>query len=290
MLSTWTGLIFALSVAISAFGLPDGLTPSRTTVDLAAHFNPIDIVTRPIAMNPAIPLTNAQRLAQGLPLNRPRSHYGARGALHPRQSSTCVMRTGRISVWVDGSYTGYLSRLPNSFGEYTPATDATDAMSVTLCTESETGYVDIIALNGPSVYPYVGGVVGFASSSDNLGAALGTNYVYIAATTQGTSSLISLPIFQRGPAVSGPNAYSAATGLDRHIESAIWQIADNDQLSVSWVNSDGSLPAVQLLYVPSAKAFAITADPVGFQANFGTAQAAIFKFVDVQSAPTISEA
>ena len=54
------------------------------------------------------------------------------------------------------------------------------------------------------------------------------------------------------------------------IESEIWQLdSQTNLLRASWVNTDGSTPAIDLVYVSSSDAFAFVGDVGAFTANFG---------------------
>ncbi|KAL7284694.1 hypothetical protein ACG7TL_001998 [Trametes sanguinea] len=263
-------LIAALAVpaALAAVGpspVPYAPTPVRRDVS-ADSFNPTDIVPKPIAQNAATAigagLTNAQRLARGLPPRSPRLNTRRNRALAARQSATpCTFSqpTGiiRVSSANDNSLNGYISSTANSFGEYTVTTDAPQALSVAIqrC-NSASGPFDMTALNGAlsSQYPYVGLVNGFASTDDNIRAG-SYNYAYIAGTT-------SVPA--GSPAEAVPNAYSGATGSVKDAE---------------WVNTDGSQATTQLVYSPGAGALAVVGDAAVFASNFGTATAVTLTFV-----------
>ncbi|TFK79081.1 hypothetical protein K466DRAFT_606415 [Polyporus arcularius HHB13444] len=257
------------ALAVSAFAAPDVGNPTRTARDVAAPVNPVGVVTRSLAHNPVVPLTNAQRLSRGLPPNRPRAHR--RRALQARQSSTCVAQRGTIRVTLTDSATGavvnngYVAANANSFGEYGFTPVAAEAISVSICPESST--FDILALNGISAYPYLGAARGFASTDDNLGD--NSNYAYLAGTTQSA----------RGPAVAGPNSFSTASGLPVSYESNVWRFGADNELLPSWVNTDGSTPTQDIIYVVSAAAFAFTGDVQAFIASYGNANLAAFYFV-----------
>lgn len=145
MFASLARLLLLASLAVSAFAAPD-FPPSAVADAPFGNSNPYNIVARSLAMNPTAHLTNAQRLARGLPPNHPRSHH-ARRAIRPRQSSTCGRRTGTISVNIAGldAGVGYLSRLANAFGEYEFTTDPTQALSVSI-PQCQTDFFDILAL------------------------------------------------------------------------------------------------------------------------------------------------
>ncbi|OJT15404.1 hypothetical protein TRAPUB_8033 [Trametes pubescens] len=275
-------LAFLAAPAALAAGTPSPVPVAPTRVrryapveDASSVFNPTGIVPRALAHNPAEArgLTNGQRLARGLPPRSP-AFNTRRRALAPRQSaSPCALSqaTGTIRVAdTNGAVLGYVSSSANEYGEYSLATDAAGALSVALrrCDSNDSPF-DIEALNGLSTYPYLGGVVGFANTDDNLRAG-SFNYVYIAGTSQ----------VAHGPAQSAPNAFSAAAGTPKDVESAVWTLSGADALAFNWVNTDGSAAAGTLVYVPSSAAFTYTGDLAAFVATFGPATAVTFTFVD----------
>ena len=148
MFASLARLILVTALAVSALAAPDAILPTRSTA--VARSNPVDIVVRQLANNSPVHLTNAQRLARGLPPKRPRSFHEGR-AIRPRQSSNCVPVTGIISVTSDvDNANGYISRINNGFGEYTLTTDPSQALSVSFCqTESSSGFFNILALVRP---------------------------------------------------------------------------------------------------------------------------------------------
>ncbi|KAI0737167.1 hypothetical protein C8Q80DRAFT_1276637 [Daedaleopsis nitida] len=257
-----------LAAALAVLAAPDAHSPTSTLNDLSARFNPNHVLARSLPMSAPVPLTNAQRLARGLPPNRPRFHNKHRRAIQPRQSGGCPMRTGTIAVAIAGTNAGYVRHDANSFGEFGLTTDPAQALSVNFCPSAS--FIELTTLNGLLTFDHLGGVQGFASTSPDLGTGpFAANYVYIAGTTEAP----------RGPPISGPNAFSAATGIPEDYETTIWQLAAGDQLVPSWVNSDGSTPAVQLIYVDGSQAFALTGDLPTFIADYGPAEPVTFTFV-----------
>ncbi|KAI9065196.1 hypothetical protein FKP32DRAFT_1674846 [Trametes sanguinea] len=282
-------LIAALAVpaALAAAGPgPSAFPPTPVRRDASADgFNPTDIVPKPIVQNAAAALgaglTNAQRLARGLPPRSPRLNNRRSRALAARQSPTpCSLSkpTGiiRVSSVNDNSIDSYLSSVANSFGEYTVTTDASQALSVAVerC-DSATGPFDLTALNSAltSQFPYVGLVNGFASTDDNLRAG-STNYAYIAATS-------GVPAGSSAEAV--PNAFNQATGTTKDSESAVWTLDESDPshivLTPTWINTDGSAATTQVVYSPSANALAVIGDYPLFSSNFGTVTPVTLIFV-----------
>ena len=142
---SFSRILVVAALAVSALAAPE---PTHTSVDSVAHINPVGLVTRSLPQKPSVHLTNAQRLARGLPPNRPRARYGRRGgqALQPRQSSTSVVRTGYIQASIANYGIGYVSKDTNVFGEYTYTSDISNALSLSFTTDSTGSTFDISAL------------------------------------------------------------------------------------------------------------------------------------------------
>ncbi|KAI0737168.1 hypothetical protein C8Q80DRAFT_1222955 [Daedaleopsis nitida] len=242
--------------------------PSSTLKTPNGTINPLGIVTRPFPMADAVPLTNAQRLARGLSPKRPRFRSHA-AAVQPRQSGGCAMRTGTIAAAVNGYGAGYVRHDVNSYGEFGYTDDPAQALIVTFCPSADT-YVSLQTLNGLSTFNYLGGVESVDSNSPNLGTGASTfNFVYLAGT-------IDAP---RSTPIPGPNAFSAAAGIPEPYEATIWQLGAGDALLPSWLNTDGSAPAVTIVYSTGDDAFVLTGDSGSVIALIGAASTATFTFV-----------
>ena len=118
------------------------LTPTQTTaLSQSQYLNPVGVSTTPLAIDRAVPLTTAQRLARGLPPNRPRTRARVRAdnSPHPpRASQVCKQVRGNLAVALDGVLSGYVSSILNIFGEYgiTTSRDAALLVSVPACPKS----------------------------------------------------------------------------------------------------------------------------------------------------------
>ncbi|KAI0628289.1 hypothetical protein C8Q77DRAFT_1076862 [Trametes polyzona] len=278
--------LFSLLAAPAALALsspsPVPLAPTRVRRAAAIPendaLNPAGVVVRSLPHNPSDlhGLTNAQRLARGLPPRSPALNTRRR-ALTARQSAApCPLpqTTGtiRVTETATNNVLGFIGRQANNFGEYGVDGDAANALSVVLrrCESNDTPF-DIETVNGLSGFPYLGAVVGFASTDDNLSAD-SFNYVYTAGTSQ-------IPY---GPAQNAPNAFSSASGTQKNAESAIWTLADDNTLTLNWVNTDGALyPAADahLIYVESSQTFALTGNADQFQQTFGQVSEVTLTFV-----------
>jgi hypothetical protein len=82
---------------------------------------------------------------------------------------------------------------------------------------------------GSASYPFLGGVVGFANTDNNISPG-SYQYSYLA-------GVLDTP---EGPATANDSTYSDATGLDESSESAIWSFDPSTAtLSPQWINEDG---------------------------------------------------
>ncbi|KAJ6527852.1 hypothetical protein DFH09DRAFT_1186257 [Mycena vulgaris] len=237
-------------------------TPTRR----ALRFNPAaeDFVDAP-AVSARAPqaLTNAKRLALGLPPLKPRRRgMAARAASSPLPpvTQTCNIR----AQGTDGTDFGFISPVWNGFGEYGTFQSAQDGALVVSFSYSANSptQIDFTATNGPSAtFPFMGATDGFASDSPNF--AVGSyNYAYLGGTTQSPPG---------SPPFSGATSFSTATGISKSFESAIWSYDPKTQaITAQWVNTDGSMPATHIVYVnDSNQALALTGDVGSFQSTFG---------------------
>ncbi|KAI0338818.1 hypothetical protein BDW22DRAFT_677495 [Trametopsis cervina] len=238
----------------------------------AAPFNPTKALTgTPLEMA----LTNGQRMARGLPPNKPhfRRHLRARAgpsavaaAANPAPTGTCTPRTGVVHVSATDParpvLDGYLGRTANEFGEYTYTAERANALSVTLDDCSGAPF-DLLTTNGFKTFPYLGAIKGFSSDDAELRPGA-FNYLYIGGVSQ------TAP--RATPQTVG-NSFSGTTGEAEPSESAIWSFASGggDVLQPQWINPDGSLPRNTLVYVPSRNVFALVGDVPAFEQMFENA-------------------
>ncbi|KAG9047514.1 hypothetical protein FS837_002099 [Tulasnella sp. UAMH 9824] len=138
--------------------------------------------------------------------------------------------------------------------------------------------LDLSANNGPSsAYPFVGAskyitttsreyysksslAVGFFSNSDNLGPG-SSNYLFITGNTQTPAGST--------PQSGNNNSLSASTGIPQNAESAVWKYNPTTQdISVQWINTDGSTPATTLLYCSVDDVLMATGDIAALQSVY----------------------
>ncbi|KAG6820087.1 hypothetical protein H0H93_005516 [Arthromyces matolae] len=169
----------------------------------------------PIPQVYARSLTNARRLAAGLPLKAPMRRHERIARSQPSASPMSVARGYIECTDQDGNSLGFVGKDLNPFGEYAVQTDGdeTQRLLVTLdLDQAATGPIDIQTLNGPdSELPYLGGIRGFGSQSTDL--AVGSwNNIFFAATSQTPPE--SLP-------TNGTSSFSKIFNMDEEIQSAI---------------------------------------------------------------------
>ncbi|QRV93370.1 hypothetical protein RhiJN_21388 [Ceratobasidium sp. AG-Ba] len=208
------------------------------------------------------PATNAQRLARGLPLIKPKAHrrhfqrggphrLGSRALSAPRAEtspSPPAHQKCNILVKTDNTTLGYLKAQFNKYGEYGAFTSEQnlDTLEVSFSYSPDSpSQFDMLVTNSPSkTFSNMGGVVGYNSDGNDLGPG-SSNYLYIAGTKQSPPG--SVPM-------DGESSYSAtmedATTEDQpDYESAIWAYDPVTQaIAAHWINTDGSTVATHIAY------------------------------------------
>ncbi|KAG5646137.1 hypothetical protein DXG03_004376 [Asterophora parasitica] len=257
-----------------AFGASCVLASATPTVP--ASLNPPASVLvssyHPVSQIAARGLSNAKRLASGLPLKPPsrrRRPFVARA-----QPSGVVLTQGYILAKDgDGNPVGYVNKAQNAYGEYvvdTDDTDPNDRLIVAIyLADAPSGTANIQTINGPDAdLPFFGGIVGYASTSNDFNP-LSFNYAFVGGTA---------PTPPNSPAISGSNTYSKRTNDQKAFESAIWTLDGNTyQLTPQWINSDGSSPTTYLGL--SNGIVTLTGDIDAFVNSFGPANWVTFYFV-----------
>jgi hypothetical protein len=90
-----------------------------------------------------------------------------------------------------GNSYGYVARGYNAYGEMQMVSDVSDALHVSFTPPASANTpFSMGATNAPaSSLPFVGGVVGYSSSSDEVGSDTGA-YYYLAGTTEGACASV----------------------------------------------------------------------------------------------------
>ncbi|EIN08592.1 hypothetical protein PUNSTDRAFT_144116 [Punctularia strigosozonata HHB-11173 SS5] len=249
------------------------VVPSRTrTVDLGkrnvAAINPPKAELKSNVPREALPRTNAERLARGLPLKKPRRARALRPArveTAKRQttSSTPTTYSGVLQVVdydTEGTPLGYVGATPNDFGEYGVVDDVDDALQVSFTTSDVTVPFDI-SVTG-TTYPFLGGTVSSASDNDDLSYP-SSNYAYLTNVDD---------VDAGSSATSVSNSYTDMTGLEEDSESAIWTyVTATNLLAPQWVNTDGTLQPLEFMYLSDDNALVLTGDTDTFVNTYGAA-------------------
>jgi len=190
------------------------------------------------------PLTNAQRLARGLPIKPPhrRATIGPRSAF-PRASS--VPRTnyrGIIAVTntANGQILGYISTTSLGHAQYGYESSAANALIVSFDTDADAIVASAVRMTSENSdipgFTLVSLVQGREDTSVDF-APGSLNYAYIAGMAEPGSASNSVPV------TSPANSYTAATGSTRAAISNVWEFNRRTlALTLQWVNSDGSKP------------------------------------------------
>ncbi|KAL0957093.1 hypothetical protein HGRIS_003188 [Hohenbuehelia grisea] len=221
MMSTHAAALVALLVT-TVMASPNFMATRTTAVNL---FNP-PAIPQVITAPPPLPkrLTNAQRLARGLPPNPPvrRKNSKRNGQVRRENPSPLPAVVGYIRCTCDKTVVGvpaggavWFGQNANSWGEYGATASQNDALVVNVPGGSSSA-VDLTTMNGnlKTSFPNIVAVMGFASTNNNLGPG-SYHYTYFSASTSTPPS---------SPAVVQPNAFSSASGMPKGVESAIWKI------------------------------------------------------------------
>ncbi|KAF8217989.1 hypothetical protein K438DRAFT_1952849 [Mycena galopus ATCC 62051] len=202
---------------------------------------------------PSLPLTNAKRLQPGLPLKKPTRRNPAKAAIAKRSALPPVSVTTNIWFTTSELNIAYLAPQLNDYGVYGYARSIPSAaLSVTFSYDPT---------NPSAIFDFLGAFVGNASTSNDLGPG-SSNYNYLGGTVQTPAG---------SPPTNGGSSWEQATGDSKPIESAIasWSYDPvTTLLTPHWTNTDGSVVAPSILYVPSTSGFLITGDPAAFRAKF----------------------
>ncbi|KAG9099994.1 hypothetical protein FS749_016564 [Ceratobasidium sp. UAMH 11750] len=269
-LASFTAVVAATLALAQPHARALTLNPARETIPGVEDWSNL-------AAAPSPPTTNAKRFAMKLPPLAPRAPHrhpqraaphrlGSRVQAAPRaQSSPSPPVTQQCNILVKSAAEvfGFIAPMLNVFGEYgifVPDQANALLVSFTYLPDSPS-QLDFTAVNGlASAFPFVGGVVGFASTDDNFGPG-SYNYAYIAGTEQ----------IPAGPAVLRDSTFGTATGVPTDSESAIWVYDPKTQaITPQWINTDGSAPATSIIYANDFnQALLLTGDAPTLRETFG---------------------
>jgi hypothetical protein len=152
----------------------------------------------------------------------------------------------------------FVGNVLNDFGEYVVTADSTSQLVVTFDPSISPFSMTEVNASGfaDDPDPYLGGITGFASTSDFGPGSV--NYSYLGGTTATAA---------KAAPTAGPNSFTAATGIPENIESTIWSLTNGNVLLPQWINTDLSMPSTYV--VDSGGVLALTGDPTQFINVFG---------------------
>ncbi|KAG9079582.1 hypothetical protein FRC06_007641 [Ceratobasidium sp. 370] len=227
---------------------------------------------------PSGPDTNAKRFAMNLPPLAPRVPHrhpqraaphrlGSRVRAAPRaQAFLSPLLNQKCNILVKSATEvfGYISPSFNGFGEYGPCVpDQASALEVSFSYSLDSpSRIDLTTANSQApTLPFMGGISGFASTSDDFGPG-SSNYAYVGSTGRTPPGSRAVPT---------DSTFSAATSIPKNCESLIWVYdPDTQAIAAQWINTDGSAPATSLVYAnDDNQAFVLTGDVNALRDTFG---------------------
>ncbi|KZP28607.1 hypothetical protein FIBSPDRAFT_1039369 [Athelia psychrophila] len=253
-------------------GLPtDGSSGAVPTTPAADNANTL-LPTRSTSLGH---LTNAKRLALGLPLLPPTRRSKARRSLPSSVPTQTVTGIIQIRDATSKDILGYVIENTNNnnhlgYGDASLAIPVSFAVDPTATVSSQ---LDIAAVTSyAAAWPLMGGIVGLLNTDDDLKSG-SSNYAYIQGTTH-------------TPAGSPPIAASNSYPTVEDTESGIWSYdSTTGAITAQWVNTDSGLPPTSIMSVAASNALVITGDTTAFAKSFATSTLVTFTLVAAQ-APT----
>ncbi|CAE6424709.1 unnamed protein product [Rhizoctonia solani] len=256
--------ILSLSILVIAFG---NVIAEHPSAKIRSSARQIDFASLPAAKEPA---SNAVRLAQGLPLKKPRIRRNQHGtpvdSAHRAKRSTPVpgQQTCKVLVKTADKTLGYLSSTFNEHGLFHP--DPTEKDPLVIAYGYEIGNFltyQMRSTNGPAAYPHVGVAIGLVANSTDIGTG-NSNFGYLAGTQTSTGAF--------SPAIEGDNSLSAATGIPLKYESGFWLYDQATRgFSIQWINSSRAPIKTYLIYLEDLNGIGMTGDPNAVRSAFGSA-------------------
>ncbi|KAJ7287273.1 hypothetical protein C8J57DRAFT_1707636 [Mycena rebaudengoi] len=259
-------LLSILSSSVSATSTPaarspTGINPPRSVLSSDANG---DAIRRTVTSRKY--MSNALRLARGLPLNPPHRGKGS----HARKST---LPPTTVSGYIFVSSLGYVSPQLNDFGElgyFLPSKTGAMKVALTYYADQPSTPLNIRVIGGSY---FLGGISGYNSPSDDLVAGK-PNYNFLGYTTE--TPVNSLP-------TAGNNSFTQTTGIFENIESAIWNFnVGTGALTPRWINVDSSAPAdISIFYAEEEPVLGLTGDMTTFYNNFGVGTKVSFRFIAI---------
>ncbi|KAJ7293968.1 hypothetical protein C8J57DRAFT_1211347 [Mycena rebaudengoi] len=196
------------------------------------------------------PLTNAMRLARGLPLNKPRRRSNNLPRIPVPSNSpyrTVYHSLLEVRGVASGLTLGYVSKnFITGHGDFGITNKTEQALQVDFGLDgtgtTSSSYIDFYPQNADSsAFGYLGFIQAIEDTDSNI--SFGSfQYGYLGLTSQ--TSRLSLPVTPSG---SDSNMYTHQTGVSRTYESAIWSVdITYGFVDASWINQDESYPTTIL--------------------------------------------
>ncbi|PPQ98112.1 hypothetical protein CVT26_003246 [Gymnopilus dilepis] len=216
-------------------------------------------------------LTNAERLAKGLPLKPPtrrsKKAHAARSNPSPVPTITYL---GYIDVRSGPDSVGYVTNAGTaaSVGHYMTTTDQSQALLVSI--SLPVGAVS--ASNVDISIPSLGGeLLGWVEGRDDTSPDMAQgsyNYLYLTGISPPGSDPNARP-------ANLPNVYTSTSGNARAAESSVWSVNLNSgSVDFQWTNSDGSTPSVTA-FLQSGAVYA-NGDPSAFFGRYPSPVTTVF--------------
>ncbi|KDR65070.1 hypothetical protein GALMADRAFT_149016 [Galerina marginata CBS 339.88] len=191
-------------------------------------------------------LTNAQRLARGLPLKPPARRASPSIAARDAQTSPVptVTYTVVAQVFQDTTSLGYVAPDPNYWTPLlTPDINSALRLSFSLPMGATAGSGLTLTQLNDNRGTYFAPVVGRDSTSSDL-AAGSFNYLYL----DPVAGIFAGPTPQ-----SAPSYFSTSTGLDKQTETSVWSVdLVSMTLTLQWINTDSFTALLGLQIIDSS--------------------------------------
>ncbi|KAJ3504217.1 hypothetical protein NLJ89_g8053 [Agrocybe chaxingu] len=202
--------------------------------------------------------TNAERLARGLPPNRPKFLRSGTPVLSSRSASTSplppVTLTGRLQVRSkDGHVLGQVRNWEGggTIGGVNFLGPDSDLLVTLSYSPSDLTQLNILATNPAFPAPFYVGAGTFSTVTVPTLSASTRKYAFpphadFPLLNDALQSLVSFTNVESTPPGSGP---VKPAGRDAYVESAIWTIdPSTNKVEAQWINNDGSKPPTILAY------------------------------------------
>jgi len=231
-------LLFVLACDPSSFVFGAPQTPTRLVRQLSRRYDGE---------------TNAKRFARGLPPLPPMRRASLTESAKRSTTSDTETFKGKIKVnsAVSQSTIGFLT-LSNSQDRYIVDPNSANQFTSTVFKQGVTANAIFHDNNAPASHAFLAGLI-----SPGLELLTSNSNVAIVGDAPAQTSPGSTP--QSGGSVSIPGS---------EYETAIWNyVASPPTLTASWVNHDGSQPAISIVWDSAAQSLYLTANPAAVILN-----------------------